>query len=73
MKLKAIKHLKYSGAFYAPNDEFEANETWGNILQRIGLAEPVAEDATEKSLKPAKAANRKGGYNRRDMTKTDTK
>ena len=70
MKLIAKKHLKYGGNFYAPNDEFEADEAWGNILQRIGKAELAK---VEKSLNPAKAANKKGGYNRRDMSKTEKK
>lgn len=72
MKLVAKKHFKYNGVFYAPGDEFEAGGQWGDILLRIGNAE-LAKVKVEKSLKPAKAANKKGGYNRRDVSKTETK
>lgn len=65
MKLKTIKPHTFEGHRNV-GDVYEADDRWGDIMVRLGHAEPVASkkdmQAEEAADKPAKRA-----YKRKDM------
>lgn len=66
MRLVALTTLTYDGKIFTAGQTFEATDSDGFILSRIGKAEeaPEPEDPIETEEQPAPS---KRTYNRRDM------
>lgn len=73
MQLKAIKAHTFEG-HRDVGDEYDADDRWGDIMVRLGHAEPVVLKKDMRAEEAADGKPAKRGYLRKDMqAEGDTK
>lgn len=59
MRLTANKQLRYLGVTYKPDEDFNADGKWYDLLQRAGLArQPLTADNAPRRGRPKGSTNK---------------